>query len=344
MSREQPIWGIHEGRHGEAEELALDKGRISIGWHAVGDLSKLGPDRESFKDAVAKAFPDYKAGAVPVQAGQLYRFVHEMQPGDLVVLPAKRDRRIHIGRVEGPYEYVADAPNGYRNQRKVTWLVGLPRTTFTQGALWETGSALTLFQVKNYADEYRLAATGLRAAPSPEAEVDVVAVADDEPTVAAVAEEIEESTSDFVLKQLTRKVRGREFEFFVAHLLEAMGYRTRVTVAAGDGGVDIIAHRDALGFEPPIIKVQVKSSEGQIGEPDVKQLKGNLSGGEKGLFVTLGTFSNKASVFARTVPDIRLIDGTELVKLILEHYDQFSGSYRAAIPLKQVYVPAVTES
>ncbi|WP_304192341.1 restriction endonuclease [Phenylobacterium aquaticum] len=343
MSREQLIWGIHEGRHGEAEELALDKGRISIGWHAMGDLSKLGPDRESFKNAVAKTFPEYKAGAVPVQAGQLYRFVHEMQPGDLVVLPAKRDRRIHIGRVDGHYEYVADAPNGYRNQRNVIWLVDLPRTTFTQGALWETGSALTLFQVKNYADEYRLAVTGLSAAQSLDDEADVVAVADDEPTVAAVAEEIEESTSDFVLKQLTRKVRGREFEFFVAHLLEAMGYRTRVTVATGDGGVDIIAHKDALGFEPPIIKVQVKSSEGQIGEPDVKQLKGNLSGGEKGLFVTLGTFSSKASVFARTVPDIRLIDGAELVKLILEHYDQFSGSYRAAIPLKQVYVPAVTE-
>jgi restriction system protein len=340
VAKEQPIWGIHEGRHGEAEGLALDAARISIGWHKLGDLSALGSGRDSFKSAVAKAYPDYKAGAVPVQAGQLFRFVHEMRPGDLVVLPAKRDRRIYIGRVDGPYEYVAGTPGGYVNQRKVTWLKDLPRTAFTQGALWETGSALTLFQVKNYADEYRLAALGATDAPAPQA----AAAIDDDPTVAAVADEIEESTSDFVLKQLARKVRGREFEFFVAHLLEAMGYRASVTVASGDGGVDIIAHKDALGFEPPIIKVQVKSSEGQIGEPDVKQLKGNLSGDEKGLFVTLGSFSNKATIFARTVPDIRLVDGSELVKLILEHYHQFSGSYRAAIPLKQVYVPAVTDS
>ena len=263
-----------------------------------------------------------------------------MRLGDLVVLPAKRDRRIHIGRVDGPYEYVAGAPDGYVNQRKVNWLKELPRTAFTQGALWETGSALTLFQVKNYADEYRFAAVSGSDAVAPAA----AAAVDDDPTVAAVAEEIEDATSDFVLKQLARNVRGREFEFFVAHLLEAMGYRCRVTVASGDGGVDIIAHKDALGFEPPIIKVQVKSSQGQISEPDVKQLKGNLSGGEKGLFVTLGSFSNKATLFARTVPDIRLIDGADLVKLILEHYDQFSGNYRAAIPLKQVYVPAVAES
>ncbi len=330
-TNEKPIWGIHEGRHGEAEGLALDSNRISIGWDSLGDLSALGADRESFKAAVSKAYPDYKAGAVPVQAGQLFRFVHEMRPGDLIVLPAKRDRRIYLGRVEGPYEYVAGTPDGYVHQRRVVWLNSFPRTAFAQGALYEVGSALTLFQVKNFADEFRQAATGTPT-PTPLA---------DDASVAAVAEEVEETTGDFILKQLAREMKGHALEHFVAHLLEAMGYRARVTVATGDGGVDIIAHRDALGFEPPIIKVQVKSTEGSIGEPEVKQLKGNLSGDEKGLFVTLGTFSNKASLFARTVPNIRLVDGPELVKLVLEHYDQFSGSYRAAIPLKKVYIPAV---
>lgn len=40
-----------------------------------------------------------------------------------------------------------------------------------------------------------------------------------------------------------------------------MEYRTRVSPEGPDGGVDIIAHKDELGFEPPIIKVQVKSTE-----------------------------------------------------------------------------------
>lgn len=39
-------------------------------------------------------------------------------------------------------------------------------------------------------------------------------------------------------------------------LLRAMGYRTTVTQKSGDGGVDVIASRDPLGIEPPIIKVQ----------------------------------------------------------------------------------------
>ena len=36
-----------------------------------------------------------------------------------------------------------------------------------------------------------------------------------------------------------------------------------------DEGVDIVAHKDELGFEPPIIKVQVKSGEGTLGDPVV---------------------------------------------------------------------------
>jgi len=155
-----------------------------------------------------------------------------------------------------------------------------------------------------------------------------------------VVKESVQSTEDFILKRLARDQKGHAFEHFVAHLLEAMGFRATVTKMSGDGGVDIIAHRDALGFEPPIIKVQVKSTSGQIGEPDVKQLKGNLSGGEKGLLVTLGTISTKAELFARTVPDIRLIDGEALVKLVLEHYDRFDSRYQATVPLRRVYLPA----
>ena len=186
--------------------------------------------------------------------------------------------------------------------------------------------------MKNYADEFRSAAGGKPTAPP---------VADDE-SVIAVTQDIEETTRDFVLKQLARDLKGHALEYFIGHLLEAMGYRARVTPGSGDGGVDVIAHRDALGFEPPIIKVQVKSTEGTVGEPDVKQLKGNLSGDEKGLFITLGSFSSKALVFVRSVPNIRLIDGADLVQLVLEHYDRFDSAYRAAIPLKRVYVPAPT--
>ncbi|MBP7507781.1 MAG: restriction endonuclease [Prolixibacteraceae bacterium] len=43
-----------------------------------------------------------------------------------------------------------------------------------------------------------------------------------------------------------------------------LGYRTRVTPEGPDGGVGIIAYKDELGLEPPIIKVQVKSNDSDI--------------------------------------------------------------------------------
>ena len=38
-----------------------------------------------------------------------------------------------------------------------------------------------------------------------------------------------------------------------------MGYRAHATRKARDDGVDVIAHRDELGIEPPIFKIQVKA-------------------------------------------------------------------------------------
>src|SRR5690348_12692940 len=98
------IWGIHAGTTGDADELFLKKNCVALGWVKVGDLSVLSPDREAFKAAVAKAYPE-KLSSVPVNAGQLFRFVHEMKRGDFVVYPSKRDRKIHLGRVEGEYRY-----------------------------------------------------------------------------------------------------------------------------------------------------------------------------------------------------------------------------------------------
>jgi restriction system protein len=329
------IWGIHGGSTGDADSLFLKKNYVAVGWSKLGDLSKLKPDRDAFKAAVAAAYPEKKPGAIPNNAGQLYRFVHEMKPGDLVAYPSKQDRQIHIGRVESNYIHDPGIESGYPNLRKMKWLRAVARTQFTQGALYEIGSAMSLFQIKNYADEFRAAVEG---------KVSGTANGNDE-TIAVVAEEIVESTRDFILKRLAQEYKGHPMAEFTAHLLNKMGYRTRVSPAGTDGGVDIIAHKDELGFEPPIIKVQVKSTEASIGDPVVSALYGKVAQNEFGLLVTLGVYTNQAKQFARSKSNLRLIDGAELVNLILEHYEEFDSSYKGRLPLKRVYVPeAVDES
>lgn len=332
---ETTIWGIHAGRSGDADSLFLKKDCVAIGWHQMGDLSALKPDREAFKARVAEVYQGAKPGAIPNYAGQLFRFVHEMKVGDLVAYPSKQDRKIHLGRVEGDYLYDPKSELGYPNVRRVKWLREVPRTQFSQGALYEIGSAMSLFMVKNYADEFRAALEG-KAPP-------VVPVSDDA-SVAAVAEDIEETTRDFVLKRLAQELKGHPFADFVAHLMNIMGYHTRVSPEGPDGGVDIVAHKDELGFEPPIIKVQVKSSEGSIGDPAVSALYGKVATSEYGLLVTLGVFTSQARNFAKSKSNLRLIDGDELVQLIFQHYDRFDSRYKGLLPLRRVYVPEAIES
>lgn len=329
---EATIWGIHAGKTGDAESLFLRKNNIAIGWARIGDLAKLPANKEAFKEAVTKAFPNYKPGAVPVAAGQLFRYVHEMKIGDLVAYPCKADRQIHIGRIESDYRYDPSGVEGYPNRRAVRWLKSVPRTSFSQGALYEIGSAMSLFTIKNYADEFRTAAEGKPAAPP---------ISSDE-SVAAVSEDIEETTHDFVLKTLAQKLKGHPLSHFVAHILNAMGYRTRVSPEGPDGGIDIVASKDELGFEPPVIKVQVKSGEGSVGDPVVSALYGKVGDGEHGLLVSLGTFTPQARAFAKSKSNLRLIDGDELVELVLSHYEEFDSLYKGLLPLRRVYVPEPT--
>jgi len=170
-------------------------------------------------------------------------------------------------------------------------------------------------------------------------DADEAADADDDTATVAVSRQAEMNTGDFVIRRIMSGMSGYDFEEFVAHLLECMGCTARVTKRSGDGGVDVIAHMDALGFQPPIVKVQCKRKTGQTSRPEVDQLLGTLGSGEYGLFINLGSYSGESGQLDRNRAKLRLINGEQLVELILEHYDKLAPRYRTLIPLKQIYVP-----
>ena len=146
---EMRVWGIHT----KDELLFLRNNKIAIGWKEMGNLKDIPANRDDFKAKYVKAYPDAKKGSIPTSVGMLYRFCNEIQDGDYIVYPSKSDHMINIGVVTGEYTYVPDA-NEYVQQRNVKWLKHIPRTSFSQGALYEIGSAMTFFSVKNYVDEF----------------------------------------------------------------------------------------------------------------------------------------------------------------------------------------------
>ena len=191
---------------------------------------------------------------------------------------------------------------------------------------------MTFFAVKNYADEY-LSALDKNFRPAHSGTgVDV--------TVAATAEEIIQSTRDFIQKELSRNFKGYNLEDLVADLLRAMGYRTTQSPHGGDSGVDIVAYKDEL---PPRILVQVKSKDSDVNEATIQSLRGAMRDGDYGLFVTLSKYTANAKKYLESTPIIRGIDGNELADLISKYYADLDDKYKDIIPLKMVYIPVQSE-
>lgn len=330
-AEEKRVWGVHT----QDDNFFLRNNVIAIGWHEFGDLRAVEATRNAFKDRYSVVYPDAKKGSIATSSGMLFRFCNEVQIGDYVVFPSKSNRMINIGIITGDYQYVPEAiatTNGYVQQRSVKWLKHLPRMSFSQGALYEVGSAMSIFTIKNYADEFL-------AALDKDFHKKMVEDSEDE-SVAATADEIIENTKDFILKELSRQLKGYALEEFIANLLNAMGYRTKVSPQGGDNGIDIIAYKDEL---PPRIAVQVKSQDSDIKETTIQSLKGAMMPGDYGLFITLSNYTKNAQNFLNANPIIRGINGSELVDLILQYYEKLSDKYQNLIPLKKVYIPVLQE-
>ena len=115
------------------------------------------------------------------------------------------------------------------------------------------------------------------------------------------------------------------FEELVVGLLSKMGYGDgRVVGQSGDQGIDGVLNQDTLGLEK--IYVQAKRyTSGQVREPEIRNFSGSLDakGATKGVFITTSTFSPTAQETAQSISlgnkYIRLIDGPELARLMIEH-------------------------
>ena len=329
---EKRVWGVHT----QDENLFLKGNVIAIGWHEFGDLKAVEANRIAYKNKYSVVYPNAKKGSIATSSGMLFRFCNEIKIGDYVVFPSKSNRMINIGIITGEYQYVPEAQNNiydYVQQRTVKWIKHLPRTSFSQGALYEVGSAMSIFTIKNYADEFL-------AALDNDFHKKMMDESDDE-SIAATADEIIENTKDFILKELSRQLKGYALEEFIANLLNAMGYRTTISPQGGDSGIDIIAYKDEL---PPRIAVQVKSQDSDIRETTIQSLKGAMMPGDYGLFITLSNYTKNAQKFLDANPIIRGINGTELVDLILQYYERLDDKYQNIIPLKKVYIPVVQEN
>ena len=117
------VWLIRAGRSGQYERVALNEGVALIGWSDLGDVANS--DRDELKESIRRVFGEERPASLGSQAGQIHRFIHEVQLDDLVVLPLLSDPgHVAIGRIAGPYRFREEEAFGpdARNTRNVDWM------------------------------------------------------------------------------------------------------------------------------------------------------------------------------------------------------------------------------
>ncbi|MCC2095560.1 MAG: restriction endonuclease [Hyphomicrobiales bacterium] len=330
------IWAVRAGSADEADAIFSQQDQIAISSAGLDDdIGDLPPVRGAFKELLAQSSRLAETASLPVYAGQLYRFVHEVRIGDRVIYPRKHDRTLHWGKVTGPYLYNGDGPAGFAHRRPVEWLGHASRDEFSPGALYELGAAMSFFRVREFALEF------LKKF-EPDDAFDVLKNCEHlEEGLESSQRDIGETTNDFIASRLKKDLKGYLLEPFVAELFRAMGYRATATRAIKDDGVDVIAHRDELGIEPPILKIQVKSANANINADAVKAFYAVVQDRDVGIIISTGNFTSAARDFAKTKGNLKLMTGAELIALITKYYDSIEGDFRQKIPMKRVLVPDV---
>ncbi|TWA89850.1 restriction system protein [Azospirillum brasilense] len=353
-------WMVRAGKRGALIDRFRNAGRVAIGWAELGSLAAVA-DRPAMVALVRAQWPDWNAYEVGNNAGQLHRFRSELQAGDRVISYDPEGRVYHVGSVGGGYSFEPAFDPDYPNVRPVAWIGTVPRDALSVAAKNSLGSVTTVFQVPA---DTAAELDALLAAPEDQATVDLAAsvharsdaggdlavgpapsatLVDSAAEAAAeqeLFEDLEAKALEFIKDRLA-KLSARDMELFVAGLLRAMGYKTRVSPVGPDRGRDIFASPDGLGLEDPRIFVEVKHRSGAIGAPTVRSFLGGRRPGDRCLYVSTGGFARDAKYEAdRAAVPLSLLDLDDLVALALEHYDALDVEAKRLLALKRLYWPA----
>ena len=140
--------------------------------------------------------------------------------------------------------------------------------------------------------------------------------------------DLNRSLSDELLNEIYKERDWSYFEKLVLKVMQSLGYGIDdysliLTGKPGDEGIDGEINEDRLGFDKIYIQAKHYKPDSFINDQIVRNFIGSMSvkGVSKGILITTSSFTEKAKKMAATSTNIRvkLIDGQELVKLMIEN-------------------------
>ena len=335
------LWVCKGGKRGERESRFKENNLIAIGFNQLDNLSRV-KTREELKELYEKAFPNAPEGRKNNHVGQVHAFLQKAKIDDTVVVPMKTSGTIWIGKIKSEYKFRDDLGSDIKHTRNVEWLgKDIPRDSFNQANLYSFGSAMTFSRAEKHRAEESVENVLKKINGKPSKPTDKKPKDNEEDA----PPDLEELANNQVRDIISTKYKGHELAWLVASILEAQGFKTKVSPPGRDGAVDITASLGFLGLSEPKLCVQVKSQESPVDIGVYRELRDKTSKikATHGLLVSWGGFKNSVTQEAKDdVFLIQLWSSKELIEELLKNYLKLSPEIKATIPLKQIWV--LTES
>lgn len=327
-------WMVRAERKSAFLEDFLAKGIVTIGGRRVGDLTGFA-SQKAVGERVAEIYPDWKPGAQRMWASQIYRFAKDIRISDRVLTYDTQQRIYHVGTITGDYAFQLEKIGDHPNYRNVKWEGTVSRDSLSTSTKNSLGAISSLFRIQEEA------ATEIQAVLDGNGLVDHGSdKTKDSPDEKLLLEDLEEKALEFIKDRLSR-LDWSEMQDLVAGILQAMGYKTRVSPSGPDRGKDIIASPDGFGFESPRIVVEVKHrGNSTMGSQEIRSFLGGRHQDDKGLYVSTGGFSKDAYYEAeRANIPLTLMNMDDLVLALVENYEKLDVETKQLVPLRKFYWP-----
>ena len=275
---------------------------------------------DDVREILAPKFPaGTSKNVIGAYTGMMARFLFEMQAGDWIITPEENSRFLRYGKVEpGGCRYISNAPDGcpYTMRRKIVWSQQtLLRDTLSMPLQFTLGASRTVFAVEPREDF--LVAIGQM----------------DKQAYESIKSQ--GGRADRYQLALDRVVGldAYEFQFLVEELLVAMGFEdTTVSPPGKDEGVDVTGRITVPGLVPVKVFAQVKRYKAgkNISANAVKNLRASIPMNAQGAFFTTTAYTKRAVDIATEAgfPPISLIDGHQLVDLLIQHWDKIPEDFQ----------------
>lgn len=331
------LWVIKPGRQGEHEDYFLERDLACLTFPDVPSVSKISSSQEMRLLFMATKPRTPKRSAISY-ASQTWAFRGLCRVGDSIVLPLKSSPNIAVGRIASEYRYDRGADDPYRHQRDVAWADHLVERKHIDADLrYSFGANKTFCETKRQGAEERIQkllnsqAAGSEPGATPESHA----------TGEFILDPAEQITWKKLKRFIEQKFDGHDLSCLFAELLTADGYQVQVSPEGHDGGRDILAARGDFGFSGPKICVQVKRTAKPVGAPVFRELLGTMRmfGATHGILVSWSGFTQAAQSEAiEKYFDVRLIDGDELLRMVLSKYSALSPGMKQRLPLRRAWV------